>query len=108
MFIFCLLSLLLAVAFEDDELDKWAFQRQQGPQEVVHGSHSISGAVSTPDSPIVLVKALKTMWTYMFFPQLPRLYPKHLISILEYALWRLTDLNLRLFSKESPDMELFT
>ena len=84
-FIFSLLPLLVAVAPEDDAFDRWAFQRQQGAQEFVNGSHSISGAAFTPESPVVLVKAIKTIWTYIPFPPLPRLDPKPLNSILEDA-----------------------
>ena len=70
-FILSLLPLLLAVASEDDAFDRWAFQRQQGAQEFVNGSHSISGAAFTPESPVVLVKAIKTIWTYILFPRYP-------------------------------------
>ena len=107
-FIFSLLSLLLAVASQDDDFDRWAFQRQLGAQEFVNGSHSISGAAFTPESPVVLVKAIKTIWTYIPFPPLPRLDPKPLNSILEDALRRLTDLDVRMFSKECADAQLFT
>ena len=95
-FIFTLLPLLVAVASEDDDFDRWALQRQQGAQEFVNGSHSVSGAAFTPESPVVLVKAIKTIWTYVPFPQLPRLDPKPLNSILEDALRRLTDLDVRI------------
>ena len=107
-FIFSLLPLLLAVASGDDDFDRWAFQRQQGAQEFVNGSHSISGAAFTPESPVVLVKAIKTIWTYILFPPLPRLDSKPLNSILEDALRRLTDLDLTMFSKECADAQLFT
>ena len=106
-FIFSLLPLLLAVASQDDDFDRWAFQRQLGAQEFVHGSHSISGAAFTPESPVVLVKAIKTIWTHIPFPQLPRLDPKPLNSILEDALRRLTELDVRMFSKECADEHLF-
>ena len=107
-FIFSLLPLLLVVASKDDDFDRWAFQRQQGAQEFVNGSHLISGAAFTPESPVVLVKAIKTIWTYIPFPALPRLEPKPLNSIREHALRRLTDLNVRMFSKECADAHLFT
>ena len=96
-FLFSLQPLLLAIASEDDAFDRWAFQRQQGAQEFVNGSHSISGAAFTPESPVVLVKAIKTIWTYIPLPPLPRLDPKPLNSTLEDALRRLTDLDLRMF-----------
>ena len=70
-FILSLLPLLLAVASEDDDFDRWAFQRQLGAQEFVNRSHSISGAAFTPESPVVLVKAVKTIWTYIPFPRYP-------------------------------------
>ena len=107
-FILSLLPLLLAVASEDDDFDRWAFQRQLGAQEFVNGSHSISGAAFTPESPVVLVKAVKTIWTYIPFPPLPRLDPTPLNAILEDALRRLTDLDVRMFSKECADAQLFT
>ena len=107
-FIFSLRPLLLAVASEDNEFDRWAFQRQQGAQQFVNRSHSISGAAFTPESPVVLVKAIKTIWTHIPFPQLPRLNPKPLNSVLEDALRRLTDLEVRMFSKECADAQLLT
>ena len=107
-FLFSLLPLLLAVASEDDVSDRWAFQRQQGAQEIVNVSHSISGAAFTPESSVALVKAIKTIWTYIPFPPLPRLDPKPLNSILEDALRQLTDLDVRMFSKECADAQLFT
>ena len=107
-FILSLLPFLLAVASEDDNFDRWAFQRQQGAQEFVNGSHLISGAAFTPESPVVLVKTIKTIWTYIPFPPLPRSDPKSLNSILEDALRRLTDLDVRIVSKECADAQLFT
>ena len=104
-FIFSLLPSLLAVASEDDEFYMWAFQRQLGAQEFFNGSHSISGAAFTPESPVVLVKAIKTIWTYI---PLPRLDPTPFSSILEDAFRRLTDLDVRVFSKECEDAQLFT
>ena len=104
-FIFSLLPLKLAVASEDNEFDRWGFQRQQGAQEFVNGSHSISESAFTP---VVLVEAIKTIRTYIPFPQLPGLDPKPLNSILEDALRRLTDLDVRIFSKECADAQLFT
>ena len=61
-----------------------------------------------PESPVVLVKAIKTIWTYIPFPQLPRLDPIPLNSILEDVLRRLTDLDVRMFSEECADAQLFT
>ena len=104
---FVLLPLILTVASEDNELDRWTFQRQQGAQEFVNGSHSISGAAFTPESLVVLVKAIETIWTYIPSPQLPRLDPKPLNSILEDALRRLTELDVRMFSKKCADAQLF-
>ena len=85
-FIFSLLPLLLAVASEDDDSNRWALQRQQGAQEFVNWSHLISGAAFAPESPVELMKAIKTIWTYIPFPALPRLDPKTLCSILGDAL----------------------
>ena len=50
-----------------DDFDEWDFQRRQDTLGIVNGSHSISGAVFTPEPPVVLVKALKTSWTYILF-----------------------------------------
>ena len=107
-FIFSLLPLLLAVTLEDSEVDRWAFQRQKGAQEFVNGSHLISGAAFKPESPLSLVKAIKTIWTYIPVPQLHRFDPKPLNSILEDGLRRLTDLDVRMFSKECAGARLFT
>ena len=107
-FFFSLLPLILAFASEDNEFDRWAFQKQQDAHEFVNGSRLISGAAFTPESPVVLMKANKTLWTCMSFPQLPRLDPKTLKSISEDALRRLTDLDVRMFSKECADAHLFT
>ena len=51
---------------------------------------------------------IKTIWTYIPFPQLPRLDPKPLNSISEDAFRRLTDLNVRVFPKECAYAQLFT
>ena len=108
-FIFSLLpSLLLAFAFEDSEFDRWAFERQQGTQKLVNGSYSISGDAFTPELSTVLVKAIKTNWTYIPSPQSPRLNPKALKAIFEDALRRLTNLDVRAFSKKCADAQLFT
>ena len=58
--------------------------------------------------PFVLVKSIETIWTYIPIPKIPRLDPKPLNSILEDALRRLTDLDVRIFSKECADAQLFT
>ena len=108
-FIFSLLPLLtVAASTKDNEFNSWAFRRQHGAQEFVNGSHSISGAAFTPEAPVVLVRAIRTIGTYIPFPPLPQLDPKPLNSILEDAFGRLTDLDLRMFSKECADAHLFT
>ena len=61
-----------------EDFDEWDFQRQQDTLGIVNGSNSISGAAFTPEPPVVLVKALKTLWTYILFPEIPQLDPKPL------------------------------
>ena len=58
-----------------DDFDEWDFQRRQDTLGIVNGSHSISGAAFTPEPPVVLVKALKTLWTYIPFPRYLSLIP---------------------------------
>ena len=75
-----------------EDFDEWDFQRRQDTLGIVNGSHSISGAAFTPEPPVVLVKALKTLWTYIPFPEIPQLDPKPLNQILDQALFELNDL----------------
>ena len=69
-----------------DDFGEWHFQTRQDTLGIVNGSHSISGAVFTPGPPVVLVKALKTWWTYIPFPEIPQLDPKPLNQILDQSL----------------------
>ena len=80
-----------------DDFDEWDFQRRQDALGIVNGSHSISGAAFAPEPPVVLVKALKTLWTYILFPRYPPLDPKPLNEILDQAMFELNDLDLRIF-----------
>ena len=66
-----------------DDFDEWDLQRRQDTLGIVNGSHSISGAAFTPEPPVALVKALKTLWTYILFPEIPQLDPKFLNQILD-------------------------
>ena len=59
-----------------EEFNEWDFERRQDTLGIVNGSHSISGAVFTSEPPVVLVKALKTLWTDIPFPEIPQLDPK--------------------------------
>ena len=52
------------------DFDEWDFQRRQDTLGIVNGSHSISGAAFTTEPPVVLVKALRTLWTYIPFPEI--------------------------------------
>ena len=61
-----------------EDFDEWEFQRRQDVLGFVKGSHSISGAAFTPKPPVVMIKALKTLWTYILFPKIPQLDPKPL------------------------------
>ena len=83
-----------------DDFDEWDFQRRQDTLGIVKGSHSISGAAFTPEPPVKLVKALKALWTNNPFPEIPQLNPKPLNQILDQALFKLNDLDLRMFQHE--------
>ena len=74
-----------------DDFDEWDFQRRQDTLGFVNGSHSIPGAAFTPELPVVLVKALKTLWTYIPFPEIPQFVPKPLNQVLDQALFELND-----------------
>ena len=91
-----------------EDFDEWDFQRRQDTLGIVNGSHSISGAAFTPEPPVVLVKALKTLWTYIPFPEIPQLDPKPVNQILDQALFELNDLDLRMFQHECADTHLFS
>ena len=58
-----------------DDFDEWDFQRRQDTLGIVNGSHSISGFAFTPETPVVLVKALKLCGLKFFFPREPNLIP---------------------------------
>ena len=91
-----------------EDFDEWDFQRRQDTLGIVNGSHSISGAAFTPEPPVVLVKALQTLWTYIPFPEIPQLDPKPLNEILDQAFFELNDLDLRMFQHECADTHLFS
>ena len=91
-----------------EDFHEWVFQRRQDTLGIVNGSHSISGAPFTPEPPVVLVKALKTLWTYIPFPETPQLEPKPFNQILDQALFELNDLDLRMFQHECADRHLFS
>ena len=91
-----------------EDFDEWDFQRPQDTLGIVNGSHSISGAAFTPEPPVVLVKALKTLWTYIPFPEIPQLDSKPLNQILDRTLFELNDLDLRMFKHEYADTHLFS
>ena len=56
----------------------------------------------------MLVKAPKTFWTYIPFPEIAQLDPKPLNQILDQALFELNDLDLRMFHHECTDTHLFS
>ena len=91
-----------------DDFDEWDFQRRQDTLGIVKGSHSISGAAFTPEPPVVLLKALKTLWTDIPFPEIPQLDPKLLNQILDQALFELNDLDHRMFQHKCADTHLFS
>ena len=90
------------------DFDEWDFQRRQDTLGIINGSHSISGAAFTPEPPVVLEKALKTLWTYIPFPEIPQFDPKPLNQILDQALFELNYLDLRMFQLECTDTHLFS
>ena len=91
-----------------EDFDEWDFQRRRDTLGIVNGSHSISGAAFTPEPPVVLVKALKTLWTYIAVAEIPQLDPKSLNQILDQALFELNDLDLKMFQHECADAHLFS
>ena len=56
----------------------------------------------------MLVNALKTLWTYILFPEIPQLDPKPLNQTLDQALFELNDLDLRMLQHECADTYLFS
>ena len=90
------------------DFDEWDFQRRQDTLGIVNGSLSISGGAFTPEPPVVLVKALKTLRAYIPFLEIPQLNPRPLNQILDQALFELNDLDLRMFQHESADTHLFS
>ena len=103
-----LITLTAGAANSVENFDEWDFQRQQDTLGIVNGSHSISGAAFTPEPPVVLVKAVKTVWTYIPFPKVPQLDPEPLNEVLDQALRELNDLDIRKFRYECADANLFT
>ena len=91
-----------------NDFDEWDFQKRQETLGNVNGSHSFSGAAFTPDPPVVLVKALKTLWTYIHFREIPQPDPKSLNQVLDQALFELSDPNIRMFQHECADTHLFS
>ena len=78
-----LFFLVFAAIGATNPVDDFDFQKRQDTLGIVNGSHSISGAPFTPEPPVVLVKALKTFWTYIPFPEITQLDPKPLNQILD-------------------------
>ena len=91
-----------------EDFDKSDLQSRQDTLGIVNGSHSISGAAFTPEPPVVLVKALKTLWTDLFFPEIPQLDPKLLNQLLDQTSFELNDLDLGMFQHECADTHLFS
>ena len=91
---------------DEDTFDPFDFQRRFNQPGFVNGTHSISGAAFTPEPPVVLVKSIKTIWTYIPFPQIPQLDPEPLNEILDNALARLVSLDIRMFHHECVDPHL--
>ena len=92
---------------DEDTFDPFDFQRRFNQPGFVNGTHSISGAAFTPEPPVVLVRSIKTIWTYIPFPQIPQLDPEPLNEILDNALARLVSLDIRMFHHECVDPHLF-
>ena len=105
--VFTLIFLAHYVLGGEDAFDPFEFQRRLIQPGFVNGTHSISGAAFTPEPPVVLVKSIKTIWTYIPFPQIPQIDPEPLNEILDKALARLVSLDIRMFSRECADPHLF-
>ena len=105
--VFTLIFLAHYVSGGEDAFDPFEVQRRLNQPGFVNGTHSISGALFTPEPPVVLVKSIKTIWNYIPFPQIPQLDPEPLNEILDKALARLVFLNIRMFSRECADPHLF-
>ena len=103
-----LVFVAIGVTNHVEDFDEWDFQRRQDTMGIVNGSHSISGAAFTPEPPVVLIKALKTLWTYILFPEIPQFDLKQLNQILDQALFELNDLDLSIFQQECADTHLFS
>ena len=56
----------------------------------------------------MLVKAPKSLWTYIHFPETSQFDPKLLNQILDQASFELKDLDLRMFQNERADTYLFS
>ena len=106
--LFFLVFATIGATIPVEDFDEWDFQRGQDTLGIVKGSHSNSGAAFTPEPPVVLVKAFKTLWTYFPFPEIPQLDPKPLNQILDKVLFELNDLDLRMFQHECADTHLFS
>ena len=106
--LFLLLFAAIGATNPFEDFDEWDFQRRHDTLGIVNGSHSISGAAFTPEVPVGLVKALKTLWTYIPFPEIPQLDPKRLNQILDQALFEMNHLDLRMFQHECADTHLFS
>ena len=91
-----------------DDFDEWEFQRRQDTLGTVNGSHSISGDAFTTEPLVVLVKAPKSLWTYILFPETSQFDSKPLNQILDQASFELNDLDLRMFQNERADTHLFS
>ena len=91
-----------------DDFMEWDSQRQQGFSRFVTGSHSISSAVFTLESVLVLAKAMNFFWTHIVFAEVPQVDPRPLKQISYQALLVLIDLDLRTFQHECSDTHLLT
>ena len=107
-FLIFLVFAAIAATNPVEDFDECDLQKRQDTLGIVRGSHSISGTAFTPEPPVVLVKALKTLWTYIPFPETPQLDPKPLNQILYQPLFELNDLDLRMFQHECADTHLFS
>ena len=56
----------------------------------------------------MLLKALKTLQTYIPFPEIPQFDPKPLHQILDQAFFESDDRDLRMFQHECADTHLFS
>ena len=62
-----LLFAIIGLTSTANSFNEWDFQQRQDTSGIVNESHSISGSAFTFEPPIVIIKALETLCSYMNF-----------------------------------------